>query len=106
MGRSRNGQAVPPERGTPEAIRELTAFAESARQTGRVDVWVRARAILTYIAGERVVNIARNLGKGRATINDWLRWYAREGCEGLRAAWPVRLPADRSPAYRVERDRG
>jgi len=35
------------------------------------------------------VVIAKHLGLGRTTINDWLRWYAREGIEGLRSGGAV-----------------
>jgi transposase len=90
MARSRNGQAVAPERRTPAAVAELEVFCEAMRAAGDLKAWVRARAILNYIAGERVVVVARHLGHKRTTINDWLRWYAREGIEGLRTEKPGR----------------
>lgn len=102
MARSRNGHAIPPERRTVEAVAALEAFAAESRKVGKVDAWVRARAMLNYIAGERVADIARNLGKGRTTINNWLLWYAREGCEGLRSAPRGRSVSRLDAAKRTE----
>jgi transposase len=102
MARSRNGQAVAPERRTPEAVAELEAFGEQLKAAGDLKAWVRARAILSYIGGERVVVIARHLGIGRTTVNDWLRWYAREGIEGLRTGKPGRSEPRLKGAQREE----
>lgn len=88
MARSKNGEAIPPERCTAEAVSALLALRDEARADGRLDVWLRVRAVAGYIEGRRVVELAELLEVGRSTINDWLKWYAREGVEGLRTAKP------------------
>ncbi len=70
--------------------------------SGDLLAWRRARAILSYAAGERVVAIALHLGVGRATVNDWLRWYAREGAAGLLTAKPGKSVSRLSPTQRDE----
>lgn len=88
MARSKNGEAIPPERRTAEAVAALHALRDNARSAGRLDVWLRARAVSGYIEGRRVVELAELLEVGRSTINDWLKWYAQEGVEGLQTAKP------------------
>lgn len=102
MARSKTGQAIPAHRRTAGALEELGAFGEGRRVSGDLLAWRRARAILSYAAGERVVAIALHLGVGRATVNDWLRWYAREGAAGLLTAKPGKSVSRLSPTQRDE----
>lgn len=102
MGRSRTGQAIPASQCSPEALRELSAFGNERLAAGDLLAWRRARAIQSYAAGERVVDIARHLDVGRATVNDWLRWYAREGAEGLRTAKRGKSVSRLGPSQREE----
>ena len=51
-----------------------------------MDVWLRARAVLGYIAGQRAVQLAEQLEVGESSVRDWLRWYARQGADGLLSA--------------------
>ena len=90
MGRSKTGEAIPLGRRTPEALAALTAMLGRARADGRLDVWLRVRAVLGYIDGVRVVELARQLDVGRTSINNWLLWYARTGADGLTTAKPGR----------------
>lgn len=86
MGRSKNGQAVPPHRLSEPELARLTTLRDSSRAAGDLDVWLRARAVLGYIAGQRAVEIAEHLEVGESSVRDWLRWYAREGADGLLSA--------------------
>jgi transposase len=48
-----------------------------------LDVWRRSRAVLGYIEGRRVVEIAVELGVTRGSVNRWLQWYEALGVKGL-----------------------
>ena len=83
MRRSKNGQAVPAERLTESEVSRLTALRDTARAQGDLDVWLRTRGVFGYIGGQRVVEVARQLEVGESSVRNWLRWYAREGADGL-----------------------
>jgi transposase len=86
VARSKNGQAIRPERRTPEelaALRRLLREAESAKDLG---TWRRAKAVLSYIEGQRVIALSEALGVTRGSINRWLQWYQAMGADGLRDA--------------------
>lgn len=102
MARSRTGQAVPAERRTAESVAALGSFRDESRAGGDLWEWLRARAVLGYIAGQRVVDLAEQLEVGRSTVNDWLRWYSREGVDGLRSGRPGRSDPRLSEAQRAE----
>ena len=102
MARSKTGEAIPAERRTVESIAELEGFRDESRAHGDLWEWLRARAVLGYVAGQRVVDLAGQLDVGRSTVNDWLRWYAREGVEGLRSGKPGRSESRLSEAQREE----
>jgi transposase len=53
-----------------------------------LEVWRRARAILGYIDGRRVVDLAAELGITRGSVNRWLRWYETLGVTGLLTGKP------------------
>lgn len=84
MARARNGQAISAARRTPEEIARLKALLKEAESTGDVDVWRRARGVLSYIEGKKVIEIAKSLSVVRGSVNQWLRWFELAGAEGLR----------------------
>lgn len=86
MARARNGQAIGEARRTPEALAELESFTKAAEGRGDLNEWRRGRGLQLYISGSRVVEIAAALDVGRATVNQWLRWYETMGVHGL-ATW-------------------
>ena len=102
MARSRTGEAIPVERRTAENIAELERFRDESRAHGFLWEWLRARAVLGYVNGQRVVDLAGQLEVGRSTMNGWLRRYAREGVEGLRSGKPGRSESRLSEAQREE----
>lgn len=84
LSRSRNGEAIRPSQRTPEKIRELHALLAEAKQAGDLDTWRRAKAVVAYLGGRRVVALSDELGVTRGSINRWLQWYDAAGSEGLR----------------------
>lgn len=84
MGRSRNGQAISPARKTPEEVARLKKLLAGAEKARKLEEWRRAKAVLGYIAGERVAILAKQLGVTRGSVNRWLQWYEAEGASGLR----------------------
>jgi transposase len=44
----------------------------------------RVQAVLGYIVGRRVTELANDLGTVRGTVNHWVRQYQLKGIEGLR----------------------
>ena len=86
MGRTRSGtgQAISAGRRTAAAQAKLKEFIDDAQRRGDLDEWRRGRAILGYISGRRVIEMAAELGRTRGSINRWLGWYEAMGCEGLR----------------------
>jgi transposase len=88
MARSKNGQAISEARRSPEELEKLEALLEGARAAGDLGTWRRAKAITSYIAGQRVVAVAEALDVKRSTINTWLRWYETLGAKGLETGKP------------------
>lgn len=86
MARSRNGEAVPAELRSEEAVRALVAFQQTARGESDLDCWFRATAVLKYIEGNAVVLIAAALDVGESSVYDGIGWYRREGLQGLASA--------------------
>jgi transposase len=83
MSRSKNGEAISPARRTRASRRRLARFLKDAEKGGRLDEWMRGRAVLSYIEGRRVVDIAADVGKARSSVNRWLQWYESDGIDGL-----------------------
>jgi transposase len=83
MARSPNGQAISPARRTRAAQRRLAAFLRKAEKRGDLNGWRRAKAVLGYIRGKRVIAMAEELDVTRGSINRWLQWYEADGIEGL-----------------------
>jgi len=84
VARSKKGQAISSERRTIEAITALKIFLAEAKKQGNLDEWRRAKAILGYINGTSVIQMASDLDVKRNTINIWLRWYETGGVDSLR----------------------
>jgi transposase len=48
-----------------------------------LESWRRGKAVLGYIDGRRVIELAAELDVTRGAINRWLQWYEAEGVDGL-----------------------
>jgi transposase len=83
MARSRTGEAISPGRRTSGAQKKLREFVTAAKDRGDLDAWRRGRAMLGYIEGRRVVELAAELDVTRGSVNRWLQWYEALGVEGL-----------------------
>ena len=88
MARSKNGQAISAVRRTVEERMALAVLLETSRASGDLATWRRAKAMSDYVAGVRVVDLAKQLDMGRSTINTWLRAYETEGVDGLLTGKP------------------
>lgn len=65
---------------------------------GDLRTWRRAKAVLMYLRGGRVIEIAEQLDVTRGSVNRWLQRYDLEGSEGLK---PRKAPG---PAPRLSQD--
>lgn len=83
MARSRTGEAISPGRRTAGAQKKLREFVAAAKGRGDLDAWRRGRAMLGYIEGRRVVELAAELDVTRGSVNRWLQWYEALGVDGL-----------------------
>jgi transposase len=83
VARSANGQAVSATRRTRPARRRLAAFLQKSKKRGDLSAWRRAKAVLGYIQGKKVIAMAAELDVTRGSINRWLQWYEADGIEGL-----------------------
>lgn len=86
MARSKNGEAISARRRTPAAREKLRVFIRQRVKVGDLDEWRRGRAVLGYIEGRRVIDLAAELDVTRGSVNRWLQWYEAMGIEGLRTA--------------------
>src|SRR5438105_12205622 len=84
MGRAKNGEAVRPIRRTPKAQRNLRKLMERAQAEGDLATWRRAKAVLEYIGGRSVEELASLVEVDRSSVSRWLIWYDAQGPEGLR----------------------
>jgi transposase len=101
MTRAKNGQAIRPQRRTGHELRKLRALMREAEEKNDLSTWKRAKAVLSYVNGEKVVAIKEKLGVNRSTVNKWLRWYDVEGADGLRTKKPPG-PAPRLDSAQTE----
>lgn len=69
---------------TRGALTRLRTFIAEAEKKSDLDEWRRACAVLGYIEGRRVVDLAAELKVTRGSVNRWLQWYDADGTEGLR----------------------
>ena len=83
MARAKNGEAIGPQGRPAAAKKKLRRFTAAAKKRGDLDAWRRGRALLGYIDGRRVVELAMELDVTRGAINRWLQWYESMGVEGL-----------------------
>jgi hypothetical protein len=77
MNRSLKGQAIRPERRTRAERGCLRVLLRRAKASGDLDTWRRAKAVLGYLSGERVIAMAESLDVSRVSINRWLQWFQR-----------------------------
>jgi transposase len=84
VARSRNGEAIRPSRRTAGEIARLKSLLNQAEAAGDLEEWRRAKAVLGYIDGRRVIVLSDQFGVTRGSINRWLQWYDTRGVDGLR----------------------
>lgn len=58
-------------------------FIEERRKANDLEAWRRARAVLGYIDGRRVVDLAKEADVTRGSVNRWLQRYEADGLDGL-----------------------
>ncbi len=83
MARSKTGEAIGPRRRTPSACKKLRRFIRQRLKDKDLDGWRRGRAVLGYIQGRRVVDLAVDADVTRGSVNRWLQWYEADGLGGL-----------------------
>lgn len=83
MSRSKTGEAIGPRGRSPSGLRNLRRFIRRAEREKDLDRWRRGRAVLGYIEGRRVIDLAAEAGVTRGSVNRWLQWYEACGVEGL-----------------------
>lgn len=83
--RAKTGCAISPAKRTRPARRRLQRFIKEQRKASNLDAWRRARAVLGYIEGRRVVDLAREADVSRGSVNRWLQRYEAEGMAGLKS---------------------
>jgi transposase len=83
MARSKTGEAIGKKGRSKQAQRRLRGFIRQRAKDGKLDEWRRGRAVLLYIEGRRVVDIADDLDVTRGSVNRWLQWYEAIGLDGL-----------------------
>ena len=88
MARSKNGEAISARGRSPSARKKLRRFIRKRAKDNKLDEWRRGRAVLGYIEGRRVVELADELDVTRGSVNRWLQWYEAMGVEGLITAKP------------------
>ena len=88
MARARNGEAISARGRSASARKKLRRFIRQRAKEKKLDEWRRGRAVLGYIEGRRVVELAVELDVTRGSVNRWLQWYEALGIEGLVTATP------------------
>lgn len=88
MARAKTGEAISPGGRSPSARKKLRRFIRRRAKEGRLDEWRRGRAVLGYLEGRRVVDVASELDVTRGTVNRWLQWYEAMGIDGLLTGSP------------------
>ena len=83
MARSRNGEAIGARRRSPSACKKLRGFIRKRKLANDLNAWRRGLAVLGYIEGRRVVDLAIDYDVTRGSVNRWLQWYEAMGVEGL-----------------------
>jgi len=88
MARARNGEAISARGRSASARKKLRRFICQRAKEKKLDEWRRGRAVLGYIEGRRVVDLAVELDVTRGSVNRWLQWYEALGIEGRVTATP------------------
>ncbi len=83
MARSKTGEAISARGRSPSARKKLRRFIRQRVKAGDLAEWRRGRAVLGYIEGRRVIEIAVELDVTRGAVNRWLQWYEAMGVGGL-----------------------
>lgn len=83
MARTKTGEAIGPAGRTPAARKKLRRFIDAAARRSDLAAWKRGRAVLGYLGGTSVIELAGQLDVTRGAINRWLQWYEVQGVEGL-----------------------
>lgn len=83
MARSKTGEAIRGSMRTGAMVSKLRAFVADAEKNSDLGEWRRGRAVLGYLEGRRVIDIAAELDVTRGSVNRWLQWYDAAGTEGL-----------------------
>lgn len=102
MARSKNGEAISARWRSPSARKKLRRFIRLRAKDGNLGEWRRGRAILGYLEGRRVVDLAAELDVTRGSINRWLQWYEAMGLDGLLTGTPPGPSPRLSDAQRQE----
>lgn len=84
MARCRNGEAIRPSRRTRCELGRLRVLLARSKKEGDLSVWRRAKAVVSYLRGGRVIEIAEQLEVTRGSVNRWLQWFDAQGTEGLK----------------------
>ena len=84
MKRSKKGQAIGRERRTRAQRGLLRTLLKRAKTSGDLKTWRRARAVLGYLRGRSVIEMAKELDVTRGSIHRWLQWFDAEGTDGVR----------------------
>lgn len=65
-------------------MKALRALLDEAKRRKDLETWRRAKAVLGYIGGARVIALSDKLDVTRGSINRWLQWFNAAGTDGLR----------------------
>ena len=84
MARSKKGEAIRPERRTRSEVRKLRILLARAKRDGDLKTWRRAKAVLGYLRGDQVIDLAKQVDVTRGSVNRWLQWFNAEGTDGLK----------------------
>ena len=88
MARSKTGEAIGPRGRSPSGRRNLRRFIRQAEKVKDLERWRRGRAVLGYLEGRRVIELAAEAGVTRGSVNRWLQWYEAQGVFGLVSGKP------------------
>jgi transposase len=102
MRKAKTGEAISPQHRTAAARKRLRRFIKNAKDRSDLAAWQRGKAILGYIDGERVVDLAERLEVSRGSVNRWLGWYEALGVEGLLTGKPPGAAPKLSEKQRLE----
>ena len=75
-------------RRTRKAKQKLKKLYIRATSKGDLVVWRRCKAVLEYLKGKSVIDIANELDAARSSVYEWLDFYDALGPDGLRTTKP------------------